>query len=88
MITLEPPSPAALRRTTAGRTGRERRSELGGSGNIEQYQRVALGSFSARSGGFVSGVLWAPTLFDIVMTLKRYEGGLVLSMNKHLHIGS
>lgn len=40
---------------------------------------------------FVSGVRpygLVPTLFDIVMTLKRYEGGLVLSMNKHLHIGS
>ena len=60
---------------------------MGSFKNIEVYQRVALGRFSALSVDFVSGV-YAPTLFDIVMTLKRYEGGLVLSMNKHLHIGS
>jgi hypothetical protein len=35
----------------------------------------------------VGSLSLVPTLFDIVMTLKRYEGGLVHSMNKHLHIG-
>ena len=43
---------------TAGLTGWGRCSEFEGSGNNEQYQRVALGSFSARSDDFVSGVLF------------------------------
>ena len=61
-------------------------------GKFWKYRAVSAGCARKFFGAVWWFCLWgsfgAPTLFDIVMTLKRYEGGLVLSMNKHLHIGS
>ena len=59
--------------------GTDRSEALLQEGKFWKYRAVSAGCASklvARSVGCVSGV-YAPTLFDIENTLKRYEGGLV-----------
>ena len=73
---LRTPFTGGAEALTAGQTDTERRF---GEGRVRKYRAVSAGCASklvARSVGFVSGVC-APTLFDIVTKLKRYEGGLV-----------
>ncbi len=73
---LRTPFTGGAEALTAGRTGTERCSRLEGSEEIRAVSAGCASKLVARSVGFVSGVT-APTLFDIVTKLKRYEGGLV-----------